>query len=215
MAALVGANLAEFLQKALTKKFPATKVTLGSDSQIVLHWHQSNKQLQQFVCYQASLPTHQLAILPYKWQPGCPANKGCAVTTAQLRILVVWMHHPIWLPMEPDWPLWEPTTRLLVEITEEESNTKPEFDAKKRPTQVDSTDEQATISNTMEPTRHSTLDKLLSVTTYILRFVYNLWNPSDHQSGPPTVVELTAAEKAWLHDCQHHTYHPIARIEPP
>ena len=77
MAALVGANLAEFLQNALTKKFPATQVTLGSQSQIVLHWHQSNKQIQQFVCYQASLPTHQLAILPYKWQPGCPANKGC------------------------------------------------------------------------------------------------------------------------------------------
>lgn len=36
----------------------------------------------------------------------------------------------------------------------------------------------------------------VSVTTYILRFVYNLWNPSDHQSGPPTVMELTAAEKA-------------------
>ena len=71
------------------------------------------------------------------------------------------------------------------------------------------------LSNTMEPTRQSTLGKLLSVTTYILRFVYNLWNPSDHQSGPPTVTELTAAEKAWLHDCQHHTYHPIARIEPP
>ena len=71
------------------------------------------------------------------------------------------------------------------------------------------------LSNAMEPTRHSTLGKLLSVTTYKLRFVYNLWNPSDHQSGPPTVTELTAAEKAWLHDCQHHTYHPIARIEPP
>lgn len=39
--------------------------------------------------------------------------------------------------MEPDWPLWEPTTSLLVEITEE-SNTEPEFDASKRPTQVDS-----------------------------------------------------------------------------
>ena len=71
------------------------------------------------------------------------------------------------------------------------------------------------LSNTMEPIRHSTLGKLLSVTTYILKFVYNLWNPSDHQSGPPTVTELTAAEKAWLHDCQHHTYHPIARIESP
>ena len=34
MAALVGANLAEFLQNALTKKFPATQVTLGSESQI-------------------------------------------------------------------------------------------------------------------------------------------------------------------------------------
>ena len=66
MAPLVGANLAEFLQNALTKKFPATQVTLGSESQIGLHWHHSNKQLQQFVCYQASLPTHQLAILPYK-----------------------------------------------------------------------------------------------------------------------------------------------------
>lgn len=47
--------------------------------------------------------------------------------------------------MEPDWPLWEPTTSLLVEITEEESNTEPEFDTSKRPTRVDSTDEQATV----------------------------------------------------------------------
>ena len=108
--------------------------------------------------------------------------------------------------MEPDWPLWEPTTSLLVEITEEESNTEPEFDASKRPTQVDSTDKQATVKQHHGTYQeHSTLGKLLSVTTYILRFVYNLWNPSDHQSGPPTVTELTAAEKAWLHDCQHHT----------
>ena len=67
------------------------------------------------------------------------------MTTAQLQILVVWTHNPSWLPIEPDWPLWEPTTSLLVEITEEESNTEPEFDASKRPTQVDSTDEQATV----------------------------------------------------------------------
>ena len=49
MAALVGTKLAEFSRNALSKKFPDIKVTLWSDSQIVLHWLQSNKRLQQFV----------------------------------------------------------------------------------------------------------------------------------------------------------------------
>ena len=38
---------------------------------------------------------------------------------------------------------------------------------------------------------------------------------SDHRHGPPTVMELTAVEKAWLHDCQHLTYAAeIASISP-
>ena len=45
MAALIGARLADHLQST----FPATNVTMWSDSQIVLHWIATQKVLPKFV----------------------------------------------------------------------------------------------------------------------------------------------------------------------
>jgi hypothetical protein len=48
-AALIGARLASFIHNAIKNRYNALEVHLWSDSQIVLHWLSSNKQLKQFV----------------------------------------------------------------------------------------------------------------------------------------------------------------------
>ena len=46
MAALIGARLAHFIQQSLKKRFHNLRVTLWTDSQIVLHWLHSRKSLR-------------------------------------------------------------------------------------------------------------------------------------------------------------------------
>ena len=45
-AALIGARLASFIHNAIKNRYNVLEVHLWSDSQIVLHWLSSNKQLK-------------------------------------------------------------------------------------------------------------------------------------------------------------------------
>ena len=49
MAALTGTRLADFIQNALKPRYSILPTRLWTDSQIVLHWLHSSKQLKQFI----------------------------------------------------------------------------------------------------------------------------------------------------------------------
>ena len=55
--------------------------------------------------------------------------------------------------------------------------------------------------------RHSTLNKLLTVIAYVLRFVRNLRTSSEqHQTGPFSAKELNLARLKWIKDTQQTVY---------
>ena len=49
MAALIGARLAKFVQRTLTQRYDSLTVKLWTDSEIVLHWLNSDKTLKPFI----------------------------------------------------------------------------------------------------------------------------------------------------------------------
>jgi transposase InsO family protein len=201
MAATVGANLAVFLQDSLTNNFPNLQVFLWSDSQIVLHWLNSNKALPQFVSNRVQEAKRHFP--PTSWRY-CPTSDNPAdlvtrgVTPDQLQSSAVWLHGPTWLCAESNWPMWESSTVLLLQ----NHDVYPPEESVVKETVI----KIPSISDFMDPTRHSTLSKLLRVTSYVLRFVHNLRNPSDRRMGVLTVAELTLAQRKWILDRQHHHY---------
>ena len=69
MAALVGARLVEFLRNALNTQYTDLEVILWTDSQIVLHWLNSNKDLQQFVRNRVQEIIHLFAASHWRYCP--------------------------------------------------------------------------------------------------------------------------------------------------
>ena len=55
-------------------------------------------------------------------------------------------------------------------------------------------------------TKYSLLRRLLSVTTYINRFIQTLRNKTQASKGPLAAVELDTARVQWIHSCQHKVY---------
>ena len=107
LAALVGARLANFVSRALKPRYPNLKVKLWSDSEIVLHWLRSIKQLKPFIGNR----TREIKSLFPLWEWNhCPTNENPAdlltrgINTTQLHSSALWTHGPHWLPFESHWP---------------------------------------------------------------------------------------------------------------
>ena len=55
-------------------------------------------------------------------------------------------------------------------------------------------------------TKYSTLLKLLAVTSYVLRFIYNSQHRTTSKTGPLSAEELHTAKMTWLFHCQQEVY---------
>ena len=212
MAALVGATLAEFLRNALKEKMSNPQVNLWSDSQIVLHWINSTKQLQQFV--QNRIKEIHRLVEEASWRY-CPTSDNPAdlltrgVSTAQLKESHIWLHGPTWLTDSSNWPTWEASTALLIEVPGASSTEKQE-DTPVNEVHPDETPESSPkLSTIADIRRHSRLGKLLRVTGYISRFIYNTRNPQAKRTGPLSASELATAEKMWIKDRQSTYYREV------
>ena len=131
-----------------------------------------------------------------------------SITATQLHSSVTWLHGPLWLTADRDWPMWESATTLMIEVPEQGS---PDVSSLDQPETVpvkaaQSSNDCPKISNILDFTKHSTLGKLLRVTAYVFRFVYNTIYPLEQRTGPLTVTELALAENKWIHDRQLSNY---------
>ena len=103
LAAFVGARLANFVSSALKSRYPNLKVKLWSDSEIVLHWLCSNKQLKLFI---GNRTGEIKSLFPLSAWNHCPTNENPAhlltrgTNTTQLHSSALWTHGPYWLPFE-------------------------------------------------------------------------------------------------------------------
>jgi hypothetical protein len=172
MGAVIGTRLAAFVHNAIKGRYESLQVHLWSDSQIVLHWLNSHKQLKQFVSNRVKSITD---LFPSDYWRYCPTHENPAdfltrgLTTSQMHLSVLWNNGPTWLTLSADqWPAWTPTTALLIEA---EQHLRGDL-----PTQMEvtSTPNDTGIHNVIDISRYSRLKRLIHVTAYVLRFIHNL-----------------------------------------
>ena len=203
MAALIGARLASFIHNAIKNRYEALEVHLWSDSQIVLHWLRSHKQLKQFVANRVKsikdlFPSTIWHYCPTTDNPADLLTRG--ITTTQMHSSALWNNGPSWLTLFTEqWPTWTPTTALLIEAEQENEPTQPEIS-------TPSISVDAGIHHVIDISRYSSLATLIHVTAYVLRFINNIIRRSPRRTGPLSVYENNTAENIWIQCCQRTTY---------
>ena len=92
-------------------------IYMWCDSQIVLHWLNSNKKLKQFVSNCVAAITK---VCPAQWWGYCPSADNPAdlltrgISLPSLRTSKIWTHGPEWIIHEQQRPTWSPTETLHV-----------------------------------------------------------------------------------------------------
>ena len=105
------------------------------------------------------------------------------------------------VPSKTQWPTWSPMKVLLLQTDE----TTDAATSQDNPAQT-ATPQEYGIHCIINTSHYSRLNKLLTITVYILRFCANLKHPEDRLSGPITAKELSQSRMAWIRNCQALTY---------
>ena len=196
MAALTAARLSKFIRDALHSLNIITH--LWADSQIVLHWLQSNKNLNSFVHHRVS-EIHQLTndatwnFCPTSDNPADLLTRG--ITSSQLKSSTLWNHGPEWLTSTSNWPTWQATPALRLQAL---AITSAVFIPNEK---QNSTHGLHTI---IDVTDHSTFYKLIAVTAYVMRFIH--FSRGNRNTGPLATAELQQAKHMWIKDCQRQVF---------
>ena len=163
-------------------------VQLWSDSQIILHWIASHKQLQPFV----NRRFEEIRAISSCWKY-CPSADNPAdllirgITTEQLTSSDLWVHGPTWLPIQPAWPIWDPTEVLLtcLELGCADDMHSDQTESSQGPP--------ATIARIADINNYGNLPKLLAVTAYVLQFTNNAKHTSPSSTMHSLPAELSLA----------------------
>ena len=200
-AASIGTRLYSYLERIL----PVTKVFFWSDSQIVLHWLYSTKQLKPYVANRVAeiktLTTNDnWRYYPTDDNPADLLTRG--ITASQLIASQIWRSGPTWLLENPKaWPSWKSTTHLLLSQTGD--LTKEE----KAPIPPDDPCNQHELHHLIQVSDFGSLSRLVDVVAYLLRFVNNCQNKNPKQTGPLTPTQRDEVTLQLIHNAQQLAYH--------
>lgn len=216
MAVLIGVRCLTFVQSQL--KIPIQYKYLWTDSQCVLQWIVSEKDLSVFVKNRVKeIKNHSdimFGFVPSKENPADIASRG--TTVQNLSENQLWWVGPTWLRQE--------ISEWIKPYEEVDDKTKQEYESelKKQKTQKASSSLQVSEHRTESYTayftgnamplgidceRYSSLSKLFRVTAYMLRFIRmlqklvtdkNAEKTDNNKSNFLTSGELAAAENIWL-----------------
>jgi len=195
--AVIAANLAKCIITTLQPTLKGAAVRLWSDSQIVLHWIFSDKQLKPFV---ANRVQEISSLFPCTQWRFCPTDDNSAdlltqgITATHFQSSQLWAQSPTWLTSESNWPKWSPSSVLHITTSEE---TEPLPAVTGSPTTIASG-----IHLVIDINRHSKLTKLRRVTAYVLRFIKNAKTPSLKMTSPLTATELYNVQRLWIQTAQ-------------
>ena len=198
LAAVLAAKSASYVISSLHVE--GIKLYMWTDSQVTLHWIKgSSRQYKTFVANRIQL-IHQLTDNPnvWGWCPGedNPADipsRGCPLES--LIEEEKWWKGPKWLRGSSE---YYPNK---VEDMVASGAVKKEMKKTNSSVALVSTSNEYRSLNTtvIDPKRYSTLKKLLRVTAYMNRFIYNVSNEKNKRiNGPLSAEELSNAEIQWL-----------------
>ena len=169
---LMGATVATQIFNVITSSIQCkiNSIHMWCDSQIVLHWLNSDKKLKQFI---SNRVTAINKVCPVQWWGYCPSADNPAdlltrgVSLPSLQASKIWTYGPEWIVHEQQRPTWSPTEILHVQLAVAEAVVLP-LD----PVQETCEDNKYhTVAAILDIERYSTLSKLLYVTAYVLRFI--------------------------------------------
>jgi len=141
-----------------------------------------------------SFPPTKWSFTPKPDNPSDLLTRG--IPTQQLLASQLWSQGPSWLLSEPKWPKWLPTGILHINIAEAEEGIEPTTIAEEDPCVTG-------ISNVINISHYSSINKLLAVTVHVLRFIYNLSKQQPRLNGPLSASKLQSARKLWISSTQH------------
>ena len=201
MAAVIGTRLLKFMIDTMLLIHTEIPIHMWSDSQIALYWIYSSKRLPQFVSHRVAEIKQSTPAALWKY---CPTSDNPAdlltrgLSTEQFNANIhMWMHGPTWLHDQQQWPTWHHSSVSHLHAVAAVSN---EYQVQERSPYTTGLHKIINILN------FSTLNRLLSATAYVFRFISNSHTPKCKQTGPLTANEMNTAKIAWVRDCQRAVY---------
>ncbi|CAG2247533.1 unnamed protein product [Mytilus edulis] len=204
MAAVIGARLS----KDVIENLGVKRAVFWSDSQIVLHWLNSSKSLNKFVKNRVSeikelTETHEWKYVPTEMNPADLQTRG--LTASQFEDSTLWMNGPQWLTDECKWPTWTGHVEISTQLSNITGPKTHRSDDK-----VPSDPQR--ISQIIDMNRYSDLNRLLTVTGYVLKFVkkcqkkrpYRLRSSQGDRNLRTSLTkeEISLAMNLWIKDTQ-------------
>ena len=229
MAALIGARLLSFIHNAMMDLYPTLEVYLWSDSQIVLSWLRSNKQLKQFVANRVNsirelFPPSIWHYCPTQENPADVLTRG--LTNQQMLSSSLWKNDPAWLMLSKEhWPSTSATAAFQTQSPSTpdivQNHPTSTLDAvennpvrtpkaiETNPLPINPTDKickEYGIHSIIDIAQYSSLERLLRITSYVLRFIGQLRKRTNHKQIQLSPEETNTAERIWIKGCQQSTY---------
>ena len=195
LGVLIGTRALRFVQKEL--HLPISSKVLWTDSQCVIHWLQSRKPLPIFVTNRLkeirSLKGVSIKYIPTEENLADLAARGKSPSELMNSI---WWNGPQWLSQTKDqWP--DPKISLVQELSSEASGVKVLYEAKLAVGESPEGKIPVDLSD-IKAERFSSLQRLLKVTAWIVRFINKLTKKSTSATvGPLTAEEIAKAKLLW------------------
>ena len=204
MAAVVGARLASYLRNQLK----IAHTVYWSDSQIVIHWLSSNKDLKQFVKNRVIEIRESTRNTTWNYCPS--SDKSADLLTRGVRSDAIiaselWNNGPNWLTNQDSWPQWNPKTVLLQTFVPEDPQTDHD-DSPPNETPQSTLLSHKGIGNVINLNNYSDLQRLLKTTTWVFRFVNVLRKRQTSKSSTLTTSEVIYAKNVWIREIQSQVY---------
>lgn len=171
--------------------------TLWCDSEIVLYWLRSGKQLKVFVENRVSKINE--ATIGMQWRhvrthdnPADLVSRG--VLPSELANSALWWNGPSWLRYaKTDWP----TSRI---------NISPPVNTDLEVRRIVQTNVCAKSTSTDLMNDFSTYNRLIRITALCKRFIHNFRSSSNRRSGKITIEELKFIQRHWILEAQKNHY---------
>ena len=201
LAAVVASRIARFIMDTLNLQEKPTY--LWGDSQIVLHWLNSTKLLSQFISNLVREIRDAAPVATWNYCPTVDNPADLLTRGVSYQFLSspdnLWWKGPAWLTTPASWPKWQPQP-----IANLHANATMTKEISPQPMSK----QDIGLHQAIKLTNYSSLNRLLVVTAYVLRYVNNLHQSHPKLTGPLTAEEFEAAHTRWIRNCQERIYIP-------
>ena len=210
LAAVILARLVTAVEGALKCEVPIKKITCWSDSEVALCWIRGiDKEWKQFVQNRVKeirslIPVESWRYCPTDDNPTDIPSRG--MNSSQLAENTLWMMGPVWLSQREEELKSIVITEHLPEECLTEMTVKNRGNLKSSTLLVNTND--SSTSCVIDISRFSSLQRLLRVTAYVLRFLKNLKArllPDNEQlliGSEIGAKDMEKAEQYWILDVQ-------------